>query len=359
MASCIPLLRRLKTLFRVSSAAAVAISFVACPPAFADQETTKLSAGNSDLEFVVGDPSREEDLFSFNVFLQGDTAGEVKIELVDVVGSGPKREYFEPRSIPESLGFAIELVSPKLDYLPNGKTQEFKVSFAPVSDFKPGFYSGEIRISFAPAVSSGGASSAVGIVRPLIVTSYGLIRKPSEDGFLATELRGHQVSSLGAKDIADSLLPDLTNVVTRGPVSSLVKVVNPGTYPNFTTIRWEFYDGENLLAAQELETFRLGGGKSKTAEISAVFEDKETGRQLDLLPTFGMVKLKILISSELAGEVTQPKVYTYDIWIVPWKLPTLIIGLALLAGYLVFKRRRRSRIGESVENRLVEHVEAK
>ena len=334
----------METFWRVSSFAllAIAIALAGGYSAVASDSGIQLLVENGSREYVVGSPESPA-YYELSVVVQGDVSGELEVGFADVVlGPNGDRTIFDAGTLPDSLQNALYLVNDDLSISANPFSKEITLRFAALEDIKPGIYSGEIRIAFNPdSTSGGGSSSSLGASKALLVSTYGFTQQDSDSGFEPARLLNSALVSLSVDSFADRLLPDLPGVFNSGPIASRIVYSNSGRYPNFTEVTWKFSDRDGLIASQKLSREKLNAGEEKSAEVSAVLLDPNTGRSIDVIDPFTPIELRIEITSELGGYQAAPEVHTETFIIVPWKTPALIGLLLSMLIWIALSTRKR------------------
>lgn len=315
---------------------------------------TELFVQNISEEFVAGSPDRETDELSIRVLVKGSVGGTVSVEMVDYSDQGGNRTPLPAGTVPNSLAFALSIPEQDLTYDPKTGNGIFEVKLPAKTNLKAMIYSGGIRIGFQPdSVSVGAQPNSLGIEKNIIVSPYGVSDLLPPGTLKASTITETSVRPLERSSFIDSLLPDIPGVINFGPVESRVTYANPGTYPNFTTVDWEFFQDETLLARQSVEKSLLPSGKSITKAAQTLIVDGVTGRSLNPLPSSGFVTVKIVIGSSLSGKDLEDSVSTTQFLIIQWKEPVFIFGSALLLLYFLLKTRRRVLDRQSQEKKQI------
>lgn len=308
----------------------------------ADETKTEIYVANTNPEFVIDSPTNPANSYTVEVLLKGGQAGELVVEFVDYVWGPQGRVTVPGGSSPNSLQNAIYLEKTNLTYVPDGSDQVFALKFFPLESIEPRLYSGGLRIGFRPvADESGFASSALGVTKNLVVTPFGGATSIGSKELQPARLLQSYVSAIQRSSFIDSLLPDIPGIINFGPVEVKSKVENPGEYPVFVKVQWEFLNDNVLLAKQELPALLIGGGLAFERKVQTVFVDPITDRSINVLPDFGLIQLRTTVMSELTGVTVDSKQETTTFLILMWKEP-LTISLLLFILYRSLRRARKS-----------------
>lgn len=314
---------------------------VLAAPAFADDEPNKLFVRNSPAQFLVGDPSRESENYQLQVLVEGNNPGMLTVGFVDTLVIEGQTQLFPAGTLETSLINAITLLPIDLNYIPNGKTQNFDLEFSARSDLKSLIYSGAIRIAFAPESEEAGSAVSAGVSKNLLVSLFGaeLVAEGSE--FAALRVLETRVKTLARSSFIDSLLPDIPGLVNAGPVDALIRFDNPSGFPIEATVEWEFFQRDELLARKKLNQGLSYRGDSRAIAAQSIFVDGESGRSINVLPAFGFVTVRITLSSSLVGKPLPDEIREHSFLVAPWKeIVALLFALLMLrALYGRYKKR--------------------
>jgi hypothetical protein len=341
--------RALKVLRAALAAALLALSFSS--PAFAsDIEPNKIFVENTTPEFVVGEPGKPEPEYSVEVLVSGSTPGELRVNFADTFEPGSSPPSIEGGSLPSSLTNVMQLKPLDLSYEPDGSTQRYLLVFT----IKPGYekrpFYGNMRIAFVPVTEgSENTSNTIGVIKNLLVTPFGWAgENPSEERTFSS-IDSNKVSAASSSGILNGLIPDLPFLINQGPVQAKVRVTNLGVYPNNTWIEWRFYDGDVLLAKKRIPEEFMRGGKSLDASFLVTYTDEVTGRTIDVLPTFRVIRYELTVQSELSGFDYEAQTDVQYFVIAPWK-ETVAALVVLLVALSAFRRFRSARASNPTDN---------
>lgn len=326
------------TLFRRKLASIVAVILLACSTptpqiVAADEAPTpnELFVENTPLEFVVGDPGRSITSYPIQVLLEGSTPGSLKVELVDFVDLQGERELFPGGTLGDSLTRAIALDPIDLRYVPSDGRAVYNLRFRGKSELRPIIYQGLIQISFESDANQGsGVAAGLGVTKELLVTKFGAEILDGGVRLRPAQLASHVVRPVKRSSPIDSLLPDIPGVINFGPIESVVEFANVGSVPVFTELEWVFEVGDEPIAKQNLEReiLRPGSGGSFTARSEIA--NPVNGSTLNVLPSFGLVKVQANLTSSLAGVDLETMSDEKTVLILQWKEPLVLS----LAGFL-------------------------
>lgn len=336
--------RALKVLRAALAAALLALSFGS--PAFAsDIEPNRIFVENTRPEFVIGEPGKPEPEYSVEVLVSGSTPGELRVSFADTFEPGSSSPSIEGGSLPSSLANVMQLTPVDLSYEPDGSTQPYLLVFTIKPDYEVRPFYGNMRIAFVPFTEgSENTSNTIGVIKNLLVTPFGWAgENPSEERTFSS-IDSNKVEAASSSGILNSLIPDLPFLINQGPVQAKVRVTNPGVYPNNTWVEWRFFDGDVLLAKKRIPEEFMRGGKSLDASFLVTYTDEVTGRTIDVLPTFRLIRYELTVQSELSGFEYEAQNEVHYFVIAPWKeilasLISLLMLLALVKRYRMGKAR--------------------
>lgn len=321
----------------------ILVMFIAAPSS-AEESKTEIFVANTNPEFVIDHPENPANSYTVEVLLQGGQPGEVIVEFLDYV-SGPQGRVTLPGgSTPGSLQNAIFLEGGRKKYVPNGKSQIFELRFLPLDSIESRLYSGGLRIGFqALGDDSGISTSTLGVTKNLVVTPYGGASILGSDQLLPARFVSNKLTPLQRSSFIDSLIPDIPGVINFGPVEVNTTIENPGEFPVFSQIRWEFSQGEELLASQEVPAKLMAGGVTFERKVQTVFVDPTTKRSINVLPNFGLIQMETTVTSELTGVTLDNQVSTDTFLLLMWKEP-LVMGIIFVGLYRGLRRSRPGRL---------------
>lgn len=311
-----------------------------------ESEPTQIFVQNTVREYVYNTPGQAQGSYEVEVLVSGAAPGEVRASFLDTLEPNETRETLPAGSVPSSLTNALELSPINLNYVPNGKTQSFMLTFRLKEDLVSRAYFGKLRVSFAPGNGETDASSSIGVSKDLFVMPYGWVDDNlGEDRTPSTIVR-NSIDSIASTSFVDELIPDLPGLVNSGPIKSSVRLVNKGVYPNSTFVEWRFFDGETLLAQRRIPYEFMLGGSFLNAEFVVTYTEESIGRTFDVLPMFRMLRQEVLVQSELSGVDYPPELQVSYFVIAPWKELASVVALAIFSGFglrSVFLKRKRLR----------------
>lgn len=315
--------------------------------ALAAESKTEIYVANTNPEFVVGDPENPSNSYTVEVLLQGGQSGTIVVDFIDYVSGPQGRATLPGGSSPSSLENAIYLASEQIDYIPNGTSQVFELKFLPRASIQPRLYSGGLRIGFQVASEDSGFSNAtVGVTKNLVVTPYGGAASLDAEKLQPIRISQSRISPLGRSSFIDSLLPDIPNVINFGPAEVLTVIENPGEYPMFASIKWEFLSGQETLARQELPARIMAGGIEFERRVQTLFVDPVTNRSFNVLPNLGFVTLRTTITSQLTGVTVDTQVSSQTFLVLMWKEPVFAL-ITLLILFRLLRRKKRMHQNEA------------
>lgn len=309
-----------------------------------ESEPTQIFVQNTVLEYVYNTPGQEQEPYEVEVLVSGPASGAVRVSFLDTIEPDDTRRTLPAGSAPSSLTNAIELSPMDLNYIPNGKTQSFLLSFRLRENVVSRAYFGKLRISFAPGSGGSDVGSSIGVSKDLFVMPHGWVDDNlSEDRTPSTIVKSSIDSSV-TTSFLDELIPDLPGLVNGGPVKANVRLENKGVYPNSTFVEWKFFDGETMLAQRQIPDEFMLGGSFLNAEFVVVYTEESIDRTFDVLPMFRLLRQEVLVQSELSGLDYPPELQVSYFVIAPWKELASFIALAIFSGFvlrrLVLKRKR-------------------
>lgn len=319
-------------------------------PGLASEAGNKIYLKNAGSEFVIGDPANSPNNYSLQLLVEGPNPGSINVEFADVYAIGESREYLPAGSTRHSLLNCLYLVTKDLNYEPNGKIQTFDLVFEPKTDLDPILYFGQLRISFSPlGAESSGAEGVTGFVKHLIVTQYGVELEGFSQSLFPPVVKDFSVKPIARFSLIDQLFPDLPSVVNFGPIEAQAQYQNAGELPINVSPVWTIRNQQEEIALKRIRSKLMLGGATGSSAIRSVYEEPLTGRELNVLPSFGFVDLEISINSELGGNELTQVVQTRRILIIQWKEPLAVMLLIVLIWSMA-KRYRKQRFARKYES---------
>lgn len=290
----------------------------------------------------MNEPDGPPDEFNFKVVVTGDQPGQLTIELSDAKSVFDPQTRFPPKTLPNSLAYAIEMTPLDLTYDGKAGSKVFMVQFKPKPNLKKQFYQGFISISFGGGDSDASAQSSVGALKPLIVAPYGAVDTLSLGQFQASQIGAIRVSPIWRSSFLDALLPDIPGILNYGPARIDFSVTNPGEMPSYTRVTLEMQGSEGVLFKQTIPRKLTIGGEVGEYNIETTFEDENTNRTINALPSMGVFRLAVSASSELSG-VARLSSAQASIVVLQWKEPFAAISVVVFIFWLIRRLRKARR----------------
>lgn len=312
--------------------------------AYADD--TELVVSNIPSELIIGDPKSNSDDLELTIFVESATDKRLVVEFIDFfIDDQGERIRLPAGATPYSLANALVIQPYEDEYTAKGKLQRFQVMLSPKNIDDKLLYTGGVNVrleSLTEESSSAPLSSDSSVLRSLIVSPFGVAGNLAEGNLLAAKITRHDLTRLDRSSLIDSILPDLPGVVNYGAVTSTVFIENPGQYPVFTRLSWEFSAGEQVLASRSFPKAALGPGQEIKRSVNTQIPGQSEGLFLNILPGFGLVSNKISLTSSLGGTDLPTQVFDGSFIVLQWKEP--FVGL--LALYLVVRWAWRRNLSE-------------
>jgi len=306
-----------------------------------DSEETRLSmAGRT----IVLEPSGSGDGVASDtvVFrISGPAARTISVELLDlIVDRSGQREILPRGSTTHTLDEVVTIGAFTRDYVPNGKVQTFSVTLTSATARDDVRYGG-VRVGIA-ADSAPGTDATLdntsGILLTALVVPEGFDGKLPLLGEATLGASSLSMTPLYVENFFELILPDIPGVINRGPVAIGVDFVNESPTPFFVHTEWFVTSNGDTLLTASAERNLLFGGQDLSDTLSTAVEISGSTRLVDVLPSFGLVDVRMTGEARLGRTLLDEAERTTSFFVLRWKEP---FAVAVALAVIVFLLRPR------------------
>jgi len=317
----------------------------------ANTEDTTLSMAGRNIEL---EPARfasgvATDTFTFRV--RGPTPQFINVELLDIVDDPNGQRILLPAgSTAHSLEGVVSVGAFNPRYEPNGSTQSFSVDISAENPRDEVRYGG-VRVTMTPDIDAARGSSVEnvsGIFLVVLVVPEGFDGRLPNLGETTITTSSLTVKPLFQENLFELLLPDIPGVVNRGPVAIDVDQTNESDNPVFLTTSWAITSGGESLLSSSTNDALLFSKRNSLEEVTSMVEVPGTTRPINVLPSFGVVEVKMSSEARLGQNVLSSTERTTSFLVLRWKEP-FAIALALAIIWLLLWSSRKTMKRKSSE----------
>jgi hypothetical protein len=313
----------------------------------------------------------------------GPMAATLLVEMVDLGVSKNGDKVPLPLN---STKFGLRnIVIPELDkttYIPNGKSQHYRVKLTSTIGSLKGARIGGVKVNLIPRANTKAGSPTINQVSALVVTvgaiQYGFDVNAfdANSKVIANDHRFVPVHRTGLLGLID-YIPDLPFVIDHGPADWSIRIANVGTQPLEQFMSWRIVRGFSVPYTDNTRkyqfVFALEGShhltipdqkfRDYTKTVSYHYEEVQSNlrsyagaKETNSLPLYGFITIDAQVHTSFGNFVGKTEHFHKTYAIFPWK--ELLVICLLYWGYRRLRRKIKAEKKKRVERELREAEEA-
>lgn len=311
--------------------------------------------------------------------VDGPLRATLSVEMVDLgVDAGGNKIPVPLNSTKFGLRGVVVPTLEKTTYIPNGKTQRYRVKLTNLVGSLEGVRLGGVKVNMVPQFSAKAGSRAINIVSAIVVSvgaiQYGfdINEFNAESKIKAYDLRFVPVRRSGLLGLID-YIPDIPRVIDHGPADWSIAIRNVGQQPLEEFMRWRVVTGRDTPYTDDLTRYKFlyafeNGSRltipdqvfrektrtviTKYAEVQSNLRTYSKPTEVNALPLFGIITADAQVHTSFGAFKGKTQHFSRTYLIFPWKEVLLIILTYL--GYRKARRKIKKARKERAERKLAE-----
>jgi hypothetical protein len=309
----------------------------------------------------------------------GPNPATLSVEIVDLgVDAGGNKIPVPLNSTKFGLRGIVKPTLDKTTYIPNGKSQKYRVKITNLVGSLEGVRLGGVKVNLIPQLKTKSGTQAINMVSAIVVSvgaiQYGfdINEFNTQAKIKASDLRFVPVHRTGLLGIID-YIPDIPRIIDHGPADWSISILNIGMQPLEEFMRWRivrgtstpykddvkrysylyaFEAGAHLTIPDQMFTERTRTVITKNTEVQSNLRTYAKPTEVNALPIVGIITADAQVHTSFGAFTGATQHFSRTYLIFPWKEVLLII-LAYL-GYRKARRKIKKARKEREERKLAE-----